>query len=84
MKQRFFVLESSNNLGFRFVFEVYETFDRVTILATNAYDGEKRNHYSNHTIAEARDLWKSYTIEMQPEHTFTRNHELEKELNASR
>ena len=80
MKQRFFVLESPH-VKLRLVFEVYETIDRVVILTT---DSNSSHNYSTHDIRKGREIWQSYTTDRTPELAYKRNHELEKELNASR
>ena len=80
MKQRFFVLESPH-VKLRLVFEVYETIDRVVILTT---DNNSSHNYSTHDIRKGREIWRSYTHDRTPELAYKRNHELEKELNASR
>lgn len=79
-KQRFFVLESPH-VKLRLVFEVYETIDRVVILTT---DNNSSHNYSTHDIRKGREIWRSYTTDRPQEFAFTRNNELEKELNASR
>lgn len=79
-KQRFFVLESPH-VKLRLVFEVYETIDRVVILTT---DNNSSHNYSTHDIRKGREIWRSYTTDRPPDLAFTRNNEMEKELNASR
>ena len=77
-KQRFFVMENKQ-LGMRYVFEIYETIDRVVILATRNPDA---HNYQVYTIENARRIWRN--LFLNPPHIYTRNTEMESELNASR
>lgn len=79
-KQRFFVLESPH-VKLRIIFEVYERIDRVLILST---DTNGTHGYTTHTILGARGIWKSYTTDRPQNLAFSRNNELENELNAPR
>ena len=77
-KQRFYVMDNPQ-LGMRYVFEIYETIDRVVILATRNPDA---HNYQVYTIENARQIWRN--LFLNPSHIYTRNTEMEKELNASR
>ena len=80
-KQRFFVMDNPQ-LGMRYVFEVYETIDRVVVLATRNGSNTDAHNYQTYTIDDARRIWR--TLFINPPHIYTRNTEMEKELNASR
>ena len=80
-KQRFFVMENTQ-LGMRYVFEIYETIDRVVVLATRNGSNTDAHNYQTYTIDDARRIWR--TLFINPPHIYTRNTEMEKELNASR
>ena len=79
-KQRFFVMENTQ-LGMRYVFEIYETIDRVVVLATRESSTEAHN-YQTYTMENARQIWRN--LFLNPPNLYTRNTEMEKELNASR
>jgi hypothetical protein len=80
-KQRFFVMDNPQ-LGMRYVFEVYETIDRVVVLATRNGSNTDAHNYQTYTMDDARRIWR--TLFINPPHIYTRNTEMEKELNASR
>ena len=80
-KQRFFVMENTQ-LGMRYVFEIYETIDRVVVLATRNGSNTDAHNYQTYTTDDARRIWR--TLFINPPHIYTRNTEMEKELNASR
>jgi len=69
-------------LGMRYVFEVYETIDRVVVLATRNGSNTDAHNYQTYTMDDARRIWR--TLFINPPHIYTRNTEMEKELNASR
>ena len=80
-KQRFYVMDNPQ-LGMRYVFEIYETIDRVVVLATRNGSNTDAHNYQTYTIDDARRIWR--TLFINPPHIYTRNTEMEKELNASR
>lgn len=80
-KQRFFVMDNPQ-LGMRYVFEIYETIDRVVVLATRNGSNTDAHNYQTYTTDDARRIWR--TLFINPPHIYTRNTEMEKELNASR
>lgn len=80
-KQRFFVMENTQ-LGMRYVFEIYETIDRVVVLATRNGSNTDAHNYQTYTTDDARRIWR--TLFINPPHIYTRNTQMESELNASR
>ena len=80
-KQRFFVMENTQ-LGMRYVFEIYETIDRVVVLATRNGSNTDAHNYQTYTIDDARRIWR--TLFLTPPNLYTRNTQMESELNASR
>lgn len=79
-KQRFFVMDNYD-IGSRFVFEIYEGIDRVLVLITRVSSPNDAHHYETYTMDEARRIWRN----LFPTTTlYTRNKELESQLNASR
>jgi len=79
-KQRFYVMDNPQ-LGMRYVFEIYESIDRVAILATRKSSTEAHN-YQTYTMENARQIWRN--LFLHDPNLYTRNTEMEKELNASR
>lgn len=69
-------------LGMRYVFEIYESIDRVVILATPNGSNTDAHNYQTYTVENARQIWRY--LFLNPPHIYTRNTEMEKELNASR
>ena len=81
-KQRFYVTDNTQ-LGMRYVFEIYETIDRVVVLVTrNGSNTDPTHNYQTYTIENARRIWRD--LFLNPPHIYTRNTQMEKELNASR
>jgi len=80
-KQRFFVMENTQ-LGMRYVFEIYETIDRVVVLVTRNGSNTDAHNYQTYTMDNARRIWRN--LFLTPPNLYTRNTEMEKELNASR
>lgn len=80
-KQRFFVMENTQ-LGMRYVFEIYESIDRVVILTTRNGSNTNAHNYQTYTMDAARRIWRN--LFLNPPNLYTRNTQMEKELNASR
>jgi hypothetical protein len=80
-KQRFFVMDNPQ-IGMRYVFEIYETIDRVVVLVTHKGVNPAAHNYQTYKTDDARRLWRD--LFLNPPHIYTRNTEIEKELNASR
>ena len=80
-KQRFYVMDNPQ-LGMRYVFEIYETIDRVVILATRNGSNTEAHNYQTYTMENARQIWRN--LFLHDPNLYTRNTEMEKELNASR
>ena len=69
-------------IGMRYVFEIYESIDRVVILATRNGSNTDAHNYQTYTMEIARRIWRNLFLSTAT--LYTRNTEMEKELNASR
>ena len=72
----------NTQLGMRYVFEIYETIDRVVVLVTRNGSNTDAHNYQTYTMDNARRIWRNLFLSTAT--LYTRNIEMEKELNASR
>ena len=69
-------------IGMRYVFEIYETIVRVVVLVTRNGSNTDAHNYQTYTIENARRIWRN--LFLNPPNLYTRNTQMESELNASR